>query len=405
MKVLQINWSDLIGRAFNGYDLHIELNKRGISSKQLVLKKQSDLDSVIQLPYDEVLLNEIVYMEKKNAITDLLYPYALQIADMDCFKEADIVHYHILHQMVSLFDYPFLMKLKPSVMTIHDLWPFTGKCTYPLGCMKWMVGCEQCQRKNEIFYGQEIDNSRLMWNIKQNIYKEISPQFVLGSNFTKKYFEQSPAFRGKRSRIIPFGVDCDRFQISSKERYRDKYQIDKGKIVISFRADNYSIKGCDILYKALDALAEMNNQIVLLCMGGGEIPEHVKKMFEVHEFGWVNSAVQMSELLVVSDIFVMPSLAETFGLMAIEAMAAENAIICFEDTVLQEVTDAPNCGIAVKNGSEKELGNALLSLCKNEALRVQRSVEGRRLAEMNYQLDKYVDEHILLYKQVLNGLS
>lgn len=404
MKVLQINWSDLTGRAFNGYDLHIELNKRGISSKQLVLKKQSDLDSVIQLPHDEVLLNEIVYLEKKNAITDLLYPYALQIADMDCFKEADIVHYHILHQMVSLFDYPFLMHLKPSVMTIHDLWPFTGKCTYPLDCMKWMAGCEQCHKKNEIFYAQEIDNSNLMWNIKQNIYKEVSPLFVLGSDYTKKYFEQSSAFQGKRSRIIPFGVDCDRFQISSKSRYRKKYSIGNDKIVISFRADNYSIKGCDILYKALDALAEINNQIVLLCVGGGEIPEHVKKLYEVHEFGWINSAAQMSELLVASDIFVMPSLAETFGLMAIEAMVAENAIICFEDTVLQEVTGAPNCGIAVKNGSEKELGNALLSLCKNASLRVQRSVACRHLAEKEYRLDKYVDEHILLYKQVLGGV-
>ena len=60
--------------------------------------------------------------------------------------------------------------------------------------------------------------------------------------------------------------------------------------------------------------------------------------------------------------------------------------------------------IAVKNGSEKELGNALLSLCKNASLRVQRSVACRHLAEKEYRLDKYVDEHILLYKQVLGGV-
>lgn len=403
MKILQINWSDLVGRAFNGYDLHVELNRRGIQAKQLVLNKLSDLESVIEVQHDEVLHQEIAYLEKRESVTDLLHPYALQIANMECFQEADLVHYHILHGMVSLFDYSFLMSLKPSVMTIHDLWPLTGKCIHPLKCMKWKTECRECARENEIFYGQNIDNSQMMWNIKQNIYKNISPYFVLGSNFTYEYIKQSPAFQKKSSMVIPFGVDSNLYHLSSKREYRKKYKISDAKIVIGFRAENFSIKGCRILYKALEALLEIRAHVALLCVGSGEIPNHIRESFELYEFGWVNNQSMMSELLVSCDIFAMPSLAETFGLMAIEAMAAQNAIVCFKGTILQEITNAPDCGIAVKKESESEFGDALLQLCTDHELRIQRSIKCQQLVEKKYQFSKYADEHIALYNKILKG--
>lgn len=403
MKILQVNWSDMIGRAFNGYDLHVELNRRSIHAQQLVLQKQSNLESVIELQHDEVLHNEIVYLEKKGSITDLLYPYALKIANMKCFQDADIVHYHILHGMVSLFDYPFLMNLKPSVLTIHDLWPLTGKCTYPLECMKWKYGCELCDRKNEIFYGQKIDNSRLMWKIKQRVYGDISPYLILGSNFTNEYVKHSPAFQGKRSKVIPFGVNCDVFHLDSKLEYRNKYGIGTDKVVIGYRAENYSIKGCDILYQALEALTTIRSHVAILSVGNGKVPERIRELFDVYEFGWVNDEAKMRELLVSCDIFVMPSLAETFGLMAIESMAAGNAFVCFEGTVLEDVTESPECGIAVEKGSERALRKALLELCENTELREQRSMKCRQLVEQKYQFNRYVDEHIAVYEEILRG--
>ena len=79
------------------------------------------------------------------------------------------------------------------------------------------------------------------------MYKDISPYFVFGSNFTNEYIKQSPAFQKKSSMIIPFGVDCDLYHLASKKEYRKKYKINDAKIVIGFRAENYSIKGCHIL--------------------------------------------------------------------------------------------------------------------------------------------------------------
>jgi glycosyltransferase involved in cell wall biosynthesis len=43
----------------------------------------------------------------------------------------------------------------------------------------------------------------------------------------------------------------------------------------------------------------------------------------------------------------MPSMAEAFGMMAIEAMSCGRPVLCFEGTSLPGVTFAPDAGIAV----------------------------------------------------------
>ena len=61
--------------------------------------------------------------------------------------------------------------------------------------------------------------------------------------------------------------------------------------------------------------------------------------------------------------------------------------VCFEGTVLEDVTESPECGIAVEKGSERALGKALLELCENTELREQRSMKCRRLVEQNLEVE------------------
>ena len=134
MRVIEVNNTDLTGRAFNGFDLHLALIDRNIAAKQVVLEKQSNIPSVIQLPYDEIIRQEISYIEQKMAVSNLLFPFAEQLMDLEEYKEADIVHFHFpYHQMFSLLDYPKIMK-ENSVWTIHDPWILTGNCTHPMQC-------------------------------------------------------------------------------------------------------------------------------------------------------------------------------------------------------------------------------------------------------------------------------
>lgn len=101
-----------------------------------------------------------------------------------------------------------------------------------------------------------------------------------------------------------------------------------------------------------------------------------------------------------ADIFIMPSLAETFGLMAIEAMACQTAVICFQATVLEEVTGAPDYGIAVEYKSAEGIAAALTRLLDDPEELERRKQSGRQFAAQTYPYNLYVQRHLQLYQEI-----
>jgi len=56
----------------------------------------------------------------------------------------------------------------------------------------------------------------------------------------------------------------------------------------------------------------------------------------------------MADIYNASDLFLMPSIVESFGMMAIEAMSCGTLPIVLEGTALPEVTNSKTCGVTVK---------------------------------------------------------
>ena len=100
------------------------------------------------------------------------------------------------------------------------------------------------------------------------------------------------------------------------------------------------------------------------------------------------------------DIFLMPSLAESFGMMAVEAMASKCVVICFRGTVLEEVTNAPDCGIAVEYLSAGGIASEITRLIKHPEEIRRRGEKGFERVKQNYEFDAYVNKHIELYEEI-----
>ena len=96
----------------------------------------------------------------------------------------------------------------------------------------------------------------------------------------------------------------------------------------------------------------------------------------------------------------MPSKAESFGMMAIEAMACEKPVVVFDNTALPDVTFAPECGYLVKNKDSKDLAKAIDYLLSNETERLRRGKLGRTICEKEYADTIYNELMAKLYKQV-----
>ena len=96
----------------------------------------------------------------------------------------------------------------------------------------------------------------------------------------------------------------------------------------------------------------------------------------------------------------MPSLAETFGMMAIEAMACGTPPIVFTGTALPEVIDAPRSGIAVEAESAVALSQAISTLMHHDEARQRCREEGLALVRSRYEEQRYIADHLALYRQL-----
>ena len=399
LKIVEINFADLVGKRFNGYDLMKELNNRGHNVCQIVKYKTSFDDNVIEVNKNDIEDIKIGIREFENSVSNVWYPYGQQLLNIQEVQEADILHFHILHNgFISLLDYPELMQDKCVIWTIHDPWILTGNCIHPLECEKWKTGCKDCDGYGDHRYEMINMNTNTMWNLKKQVLNSLNPHVIVSCSFMKKYISESLITKHWNNiHTIPFGIDINTYKTKLEEK---SYINKKNRITIGFRAEDVEIKGCRYIYDALNYL-NLGENISVITVGSGFVPDSIKEKYTVIEKGWIDGE-ELRNFYSEIDLFIMPSLAETFGMMAIESMAAYTPVICFEDTVLEEIIDAPNCGIAVKYKDFVGLAETINKILTGEIEIESRAVFGRKLIEEKYSYDNYVNSHEELYKKIVS---
>ena len=402
LNILEVNNLDLPGRRFNGYDLMNYFNKEtDFNVKQIVSYKSSNNDDVIKfyeqtsdLYYEWDLLNE-----EKNVLSVLnqLSLTSSILKNKQEFKNSDLIHYHLIHNSkLSIPEFADLVSLKPSVITIHDPWFMTGRCAYPINCNKWKNGCKNCQFLDNLF-PLKYDNCSSLWKQKGKIFNELDADIIISTPFMSKMMKDSPITKSfKNVHLIPFGIDLDMFDIKESQLdCKHHFDISDDEIVLFFRSQK-AMKGTEFIVEALKNLKTNKNITLLSCDEIGNLSELADK-YRIIELGHINNQ-DMIYAYKACDIFLMPSKGESFGLMAIEAMASSRPIIIFDNTALPYVTFAPECGKLVKDQDSDDLKRAIIELIDNEEERINRGKLGRKLAEEHYDLNTYHNKIQEVYK-------
>jgi glycosyltransferase involved in cell wall biosynthesis len=100
------------------------------------------------------------------------------------------------------------------------------------------------------------------------------------------------------------------------------------------------------------------------------------------------------------DVFLMPSNYESFGFMALEAMACGVPPVVFAGTTMQEILGDGAGGYVLPERSAEALAEALRHAFDDEDGRVGRAEAARSRAVTTYALDRYVDAMLALYRQL-----
>ncbi|MHC1709824.1 MAG: glycosyltransferase [Methanomassiliicoccales archaeon] len=402
MNVLNINDYDLENQRFNGFDIKEGLKQYGIDSRFIVYKKRSDDPAVKSIGkgfHRTALRFSIKMFERCLGIQNVLHPYVVKILIDDWYARSDIVHFHLVHnELISLLAIPKIAREKKLIWTVHDPWIVTGHCIHPMDCQKWKIGCPRCDRLRspKITY---IDMANRMCRLKEKVVQGSNIHFVVASEWMKDVLMKSPVTRGKDITVIPFGIDTASFEKVDKVASRKRFDIPEGAVVVAFRSDPGLFKGTKQAVEALSS-SGLGKDVVALTFGKKGQTGALSSRYRVIDLGWVFEE-DMRAVLGAADIFVMPSIAESFGMMAIEAMASGVPVIAFKGTALGEIVIDGVTGRLVEHGDVDGLRLAMEELAADPSLRKKMGDNARRSAIERYDLARQTRETAELYRRVM----
>ncbi len=412
MNILHINSHDLHGARFNGYDMQYVI-KDNHKVEMAVWEKTSNNPNVHHIPPSRYnilkYLTTLMITLTARLGFDRLFGFAGAILPYKkFFQNADVVHIHLIHNYsnFSILSLPQLSLKKPLVWTLHDPWAFTGGCEHSFDCERWKSGCRGiCPHPRATSLFKRL-TPFFHWKFKKYIYENADLTLIVASQWMRDKVLASPLLRHLPCYLIPFGVDINLFHPRKKIAARKTLGINDADKVIAFRDPGYMVdkfKGMKWLLEALKII-HPTSPTTLLIFQDGTAFDQLSHKYNIVKTGWIKGH-EMAAALSAADLFLMPSIQESFGLMAIEAMSCGLPVIVFEGSALPSVIKAPIGGIAVPAKDSIALSNAIINLLDNDEERLKIGAQARALVEAEYSDNLYADKHVEVYQTAINNYA
>lgn len=205
-------------------------------------------------------------------------------------------------------------------------------------------------------------------------------EVVTVSEFVKRELEKIAA---SNVRVIPHGIDREKYK-----KQEDLYQVMAGRRKSEYNRKKFTIgsvsrlervRGMEYLIRAIDLLRQDIPEIDCVIVGEGS---------ERPTLQWLIGALELDNMVKLVgykdnfldwiydfDVFVLPSLKESFGIILLEAMACSRPVVATRVGGIPEIVEDESTGLLVEPENPKALAAEILRLYREPAL-CRRLVEG-----------------------------
>ena len=115
----------------------------------------------------------------------------------------------------------------------------------------------------------------------------------------------------------------------------------------------------------------------------------------------IGEAQDVTGLLSISDLFLLPSLQESFGLSALEAMACGVPVVASNVGGLPEVVIHGVTGFLHQPSAVDQMSESAIQILSDPALHARMAAEGVRLATERFSASRIVPQYEALYERAL----
>jgi len=344
----------LINTYFNGggaekvlRQLYYGLPNLGVETKCLVGRYQNNLPEEVEVIYKTFWGRALTTLVGSVFRNTLFWTPISRRKIVKYIKDnnIDLVHFHNIHSnYLGLFEISKISKVCPNIIiTMHDMWTFTGGCAHASNCKGFLDGCMACKGNMTML---PFKFARICYNSKRALLDN-GILWVSPSKWLKSLAEKS-FLADERLETLWNGINTEVYRPYDPEELRRKYGISKDKHILLFAANgiNNVFKGYHYVSKALDMVNNPDDYVAIV-VGNREKTE-LNLNISTIDLGYVDSEEKMAELYSLADLFLLPSVADTLPFTPMEAMACGTPVLAFSVGGIPEIVNAENGWICDK---------------------------------------------------------
>lgn len=244
------------------------------------------------------------------------------------------------------------------------------------------------------FFKLRPDLYFLMIEILKNAERVIFLNFAYKDRLLKLIPKKNRDLLIRKFSVIPNGLD-EHWLENSKPLY------EPSKIIrLLYVGDFSKNKNVHLVIKAAIKLSQIGFNISLKLAGGGgnyhkKIIQLVSKHEDICEYlGHVNAS-DLKIIYGTSDILIVPSKHETFGLVFIEALSQGCKLIYTEGEAISGLIEDSSIALGLRKLTSSEIANKIIELNKNTDSSRERSISFSK----QFSLNKLSLKYIKIYKQ------
>lgn len=348
------------------------LADKGYQVHFITYKQPARLDSFHQnIFYHEVRLSDYPLFEYAPYETAL----ASKLVDVALNAPLDIIHVHyaIPHASAAFMAQQILKtqgKVLPFVTTLH-------------GTDITLVGKDPTYEPVVTF---SINQSNGVTAVSESL-----------RNDTLKLFNIQ-----KEIEVIPNFIDFKRFSKINKSHFKKAIAPNDEKILV--HTSNFrKVKRIEDVIQTFK-LIRKEMPVKLLMIGDGperQSAEILSRQLKVaNDIRFLGKQEAIEELLAVSDLFLMPSESESFGLAALEAMACEVPVISSDAGGIPEVNIDNKTGYVLPVGDVKGMAKRAIELL-NDNGKLSDFRENAYQQARKFSLQKILPQYERFYRKIL----
>lgn len=198
-------------------------------------------------------------------------------------------------------------------------------------------------------------------------------------------------------------VDVTRFHKKPVDAFKQLIAPNGEKIIV--HASNFrKVKRVDDVVKTFLLINKQIPSRLLLIGDGPERPQiesQTRDCEACDSIKFLGKQEQMEDILPIADLFLLPSEYESFGLAALEAMAAEVPVISTNAGGLPEININGYCGFMSNVGDVADMAKNAIHILAKEATHLQFKKNALEQAK-KFDIHNIVPEYEMLYKSLVH---